>query len=199
MLNLSVIRSLLILLFPLFSYGQTFEITDGQSMCMIGKGVGQDATINPYAANEFSYAVIENLSSIEFEIRIESVSKVLNQVVIHPNGFIAVKLIKGDILYVDSLTIEKVIARISYYEDKVSALPLTSTLNKTTVEDAEVLNSFNSNPKPLYVLDGVIVSSIDTLKPSSIAEIFVLKGQKAINKYGLKGEHGVVEIYLKTE
>ena len=69
-----------------------------------------------------------------------------------------------------------------YYEDKVSALPLTSTLNKITVEDAEVLNSFNSNPKPLYVLDGVIVSSIDTLKPSSIAEIFVVKGQKAINK-----------------
>lgn len=43
-------KSLLVLLFlPLMSFGQSFELTDGQSMCMIGKGEGQDATINPYA------------------------------------------------------------------------------------------------------------------------------------------------------
>jgi len=36
-----------------FGFAQTFEITDGQSMCMIGKGKGQDATINPYANQTF--------------------------------------------------------------------------------------------------------------------------------------------------
>ena len=39
----------ILLIIPIFSIGQTFEITKGQSMCMIGKGNGQDATINPYA------------------------------------------------------------------------------------------------------------------------------------------------------
>ena len=40
---------LLLLFIPLVSLGQTFELTNGQSMCMIGKGEGQDATINPYS------------------------------------------------------------------------------------------------------------------------------------------------------
>jgi hypothetical protein len=41
-------KLLLVLLFiPLVSFGQSFELTNGQSMCMIGKGKGQDATINP--------------------------------------------------------------------------------------------------------------------------------------------------------
>ena len=47
------INKLLILLLssPLVSFGQTFELFDGQSMCMIGKGQGQDAT----PLNLFSY------------------------------------------------------------------------------------------------------------------------------------------------
>ena len=52
-----------------FGFAQTFEITDGQSMCMIGKGKGQDATINPYADKEYSYALIENIGLVEFKIR----------------------------------------------------------------------------------------------------------------------------------
>ena len=32
-------------------------------MCMIGKGEGQDATINPYSDKEFSYALIENIGT----------------------------------------------------------------------------------------------------------------------------------------
>ena len=35
-------------------------------MCMIGKGQGQDATINPYADEDYSYALIENIGSVEF-------------------------------------------------------------------------------------------------------------------------------------
>lgn len=59
------------------------------------------------------------------------------------------------------------------------------------------LNSFGSNSDPLYVLDGVIISAIDTLTPSKIAEIHVLKGEAALEKYGDKGKFGVVEIVSK--
>ena len=52
-----------------------FEITNGQSMCMIGKGKGQDATINPYADEDYSYALIENIGSVEFQIRVEKQQK----------------------------------------------------------------------------------------------------------------------------
>ena len=68
--------------------------------------------------------------------------------------------------------------------------------NNTAAKETLYLNSFNLNPAPLFVLNGVIISSIDTLS-SSIAEIYILKEQKAIDKYGKKGEFGVVEIITK--
>jgi len=71
--------------------------------------------------------------------------------------------------------------------------------DKIVSKDAIILNSFNRNPEPLYVLDGLVVRSIDTLIPSLIAEIYVLKAQKAIDKYGYKGEHGVIEVVTKKE
>ena len=61
----------ILLIIPIFSIGQTFEITKGQSMCMIGKGNGQDATINPYADEDYSYALIENIGLVEFQIRVD--------------------------------------------------------------------------------------------------------------------------------
>ena len=54
-------------------------------------------------------------------------------------------------------------------------------------------------PAPLYVLDGVVVSTIDTISPASIASISVIKDEKAIAKYGQKGKHGVIEITTKDE
>jgi hypothetical protein len=62
------------------------------------------------------------------------------------------------------------------------------------------LNSKNvipNQPNPLFVLDGVVVSDIDSVSPSSIEKIYVLKDQKAIKKYGQKGKYGVIEIFGK--
>ena len=69
--------------------------------------------------------------------------------------------------------------------------------NDTVLQDTITINSFNRNPAPLLVLDGVIISSLDTIAPSSIAEIYVLKGEKATDKYGEKGKHGVIEVISK--
>ena len=69
----------ILLIIPIVSIGQTFEITNGQSMCMIGKGKGQDATINPYADEDYSYALIENIGLAEFQIRVESTTKDFKQ------------------------------------------------------------------------------------------------------------------------
>ena len=69
--------------------------------------------------------------------------------------------------------------------------------NETILKDTLNLNSFIKNPPPLYVLDGVIISNLDSIPPSSIAKIYILKGEKAINKYGQKGNHGVIEVISK--
>lgn len=69
--------------------------------------------------------------------------------------------------------------------------------DESVLQDNITLNSFNRNPVPLYILDGVIISTLDSVNPSSIAEIYVLKGEKATDKYGQKGKHGVVEVITK--
>ena len=69
--------------------------------------------------------------------------------------------------------------------------------NETILKDTKTLNSLNGNPSPLYVLDGVIISNLDSVAPSSIAEIYVLKGEKATDKYGQKGNYGVIEVISK--
>jgi hypothetical protein len=108
-------KLLLVLLFlPLMSFGQSFELTDGQSMCMIGKGEGQDATINPYADEEYSYALIENIGSVEFQIRLESIEKDIKQFSIKPSDKVVIKLNRNNVLYLDALTLEKAVANIKY-------------------------------------------------------------------------------------
>jgi hypothetical protein len=108
-------KLLLVLLFiPLVSFGQTFELTNGQSMCMIGKGEGQDATINPYSEKEFSYALIENIGTVEFNIRVESIDKEIREFIIKPYDKVVVKLYRAEILYLDSLTLDIAEAKIMY-------------------------------------------------------------------------------------
>ena len=62
-------------------------------------------------------------------------------------------------------------------------------------------NNSNEKPEPLFVIDGEIQPrSPDVTKeldPNDIKEINVLKGEKAINKYGEDGINGVIEITLK--
>ena len=105
---------ILLLFIPLVSFSQTFELTNGQSMCMMGKGVGQDATINPYANEEFSYALIENIGTFKFNIRVESIDEERREFIIKPKDIVVVKLYRNNILYFDSLTIEKAEAKIKY-------------------------------------------------------------------------------------
>lgn len=97
-----------------FGFAQTFEITDGQSMCMIGKGKGQDATINPYADKEYSYALIENIGLVEFKVRVESTENKIREFIVKPSDKVVVQIYRAEILYLGSLTLDKAEAKIMY-------------------------------------------------------------------------------------
>lgn len=68
------------------------------------------------------------------------------------------------------------------------------------VEDGQVIirgrNSINSSNEALYVLDGVIVSTIDWISPCDIGSISILKDASAA-AYGSRGSNGVVIIETK--
>ncbi len=57
----------------------------------------------------------------------------------------------------------------------------------------------NSNKTPLFILDGKEMKEgkIDDISPDTIQSMNVLKGEKAIEKYGEKGKDGVIEITTK--
>jgi TonB-dependent SusC/RagA subfamily outer membrane receptor len=57
-------------------------------------------------------------------------------------------------------------------------------------------SSFMLSTEPLFVVDGIIVTSIDIISPSQVKSINVLKGASA-SIYGSRGANGVILIQLK--
>lgn len=59
-------------------------------------------------------------------------------------------------------------------------------------------NSVSGNTAPLYVVDGVITSSIDFLNPQDIDKIDILKDASSTAIYGSRGSNGVVIVQTKS-
>lgn len=59
----------------------------------------------------------------------------------------------------------------------------------------------NDTTQPLIVIDGVITEKarMNDFSPTDIKSINVLKGANATNKYGAKGENGIIEITTKQK
>jgi TonB-dependent SusC/RagA subfamily outer membrane receptor len=66
--------------------------------------------------------------------------------------------------------------------------------NRVIIQGA---SSLMSGTDPLYVVDGVIVNSIDDIPPETVKSIEILKGSSAAI-YGSRGANGVILITLKT-
>jgi len=62
-------------------------------------------------------------------------------------------------------------------------------------------NPDGSVSQPMIVKDGLVVKNqdVNNIPPETIESINVLKGEKAISKYGQKGSSGVVEIWTKKD
>ena len=58
-------------------------------------------------------------------------------------------------------------------------------------------HSFFGSSTPLFVINGVIVTSIDNVNPLEVKSIKVLKGSAAAI-YGQQGTNGVITITLKN-
>jgi len=58
-------------------------------------------------------------------------------------------------------------------------------------------HSFYGSSTPLFVINGVIVSSIDDVNPRDVKSIKILKGSEAAI-YGINGTNGVISITLKN-
>lgn len=109
---------ILILLGQLIAQAQTvFELAPKQSMLITGKGIGQDAIINPFAGED-CYAIVKNISNEIFFARVQNKGKIIEILPIKRNGAVKVKLLIDYELYLDTKTRKKAKASIEY--EKIS-------------------------------------------------------------------------------
>lgn len=91
----------------------TFKLDPNQTMLMTGKGVGQDATINPYYGKD-CYALVENLSSRPFSVRIQKAGVLIDTLIIAKKESKKIVLLAGQELYLDAYKELSAKVRVDY-------------------------------------------------------------------------------------
>jgi TonB-dependent SusC/RagA subfamily outer membrane receptor len=96
------------------------------------------------------------------------------------------------------------VSKLEVDKNKFAAYPNIYDALRGTVAGLQVrgksitiqgISSNNPNSEPLFVVDGMIVSSIDFILPNDVKSIEVLKGAAA-SIYGSRGANGVILIKL---
>jgi len=83
------------------------------------------------------------------------------------------------------------------------SLPIAFNVEGDSLKNADrnniLLNSRNTKKPPLFIFDGKEISKEEMKKIDAklIKKVNVLKGETAVEKYGKKGENGVIEIVKK--
>lgn len=90
----------------------SIELSENQSMCITGKGPGQDGAINPYANDKRSFAVVENTGDSALDIRISRDEGKVEIITVEAKKTVQVELKKNHVLYLDST--KKGVAKISF-------------------------------------------------------------------------------------
>ncbi|NCT08880.1 MAG: TonB-dependent receptor plug domain-containing protein [Flavobacteriia bacterium] len=76
-----------------------------------------------------------------------------------------------------------------YLRGRVAGVVVSSD-NKILIRGT---TSFNASTEPLFILNGIPISSVDDIAPSDIKSVTVLKGPETA-KYGVRGSNGVILI-----
>jgi len=79
-----------------------------------------------------------------------------------------------------------------YIDGKVAGVTVSGS-NEITIRGG---SSWELSNKPLFVVDGVVVQSINHISPSNVKKITILKGIET-SIYGSRGSNGVLEIITK--
>ena len=107
-------------------------------------------------------------------------------------GTVKKKDVNTDVGYIDGQTVDNA-AYSNIYDMIQGRVPGVEVVgNKITIRGP---GSLHLSSDPLFVVDGVAVSSIDNINPREVKSISVLKGASAAI-YGTRGANGVILITL---
>ena len=178
------------------SNGTTTDFDGNYSLDNVTGDAVLDVTFMGYASKEVNV----NNESVIHIVLIEE-SDVLEQVIVVGYGTKKKSLVTGAISSLDSKDIESSSSpRVEQVlQGRVSGVTVTSS-SGAPGSGAKVRirgTGSNGNSDPLYIVDGMKVSSMDNIAPSDIANIEVLKDAASSAIYGTEGANGVVIITTK--
>ena len=136
-------------------------------------------------------------------VTMEQVSSQLNELVVIGYGTVRKSDLTGAVSSVNSKTVaEKGVTNIvSAIQGSVAGVQIQQNSSRAGAAYDIIIrgqNSISGTYSPLYVVDGVITSSIDFLNPQDIEKIDILKDASSTAIYGSRGSHGVVIVQTKS-
>ena len=161
------------------------------------------------ATLQFSYIGMKTVekqvtAATRVDLKMESDAQLVDEVVVVAYGVRKKGTIAGSVSTVKAEKIENVPAA-SFDQALQGSTPGLSVISNSGEPSAAATfqirgtNSINSGTAPLFILDGVAISSSDfnTLSPSDIESISVLKDASSTSIYGARAANGVVVITTK--
>ena len=145
-------------------------------------------------------AKVNNLSVIDFTLESEVIA--LNELVVIGYGTVRKSDITGSVSSIDAQeTFVAPVSNISQaIQGRAAGVFVTSANNEpgggTTIR-IRGGNSITAGNEPLYVIDGVIGAALNSIAPSDIKSIEVLKDASSTAIYGTRGANGVILITSK--
>jgi len=200
------------------------RVIEGASVMVVGiiKGVSTNAdgkfsievplngTIAVSAVG-YESKVVRITSAAALEIRLTSVPQRLDQIVVIGYGSQRRSDLTGAVASVNANTIEKsgVISIDQVLQGRIAGVQMTQNTGLPgggSSIQIRGLSSINSTNEPIFVIDGVIISSgtgsyssnaFSAINPADIESIDVLKDASATAIYGAQGANGVIIITTK--
>ena len=165
---------------------------------------GSVLTFSYLGFKSVEYKVPSDNKTVTYNLSMESESESIDDVVVIAYGVRKKGTVAGSVSSVKTEKIEKTptAAFDQALQGQVAGLSVLSNTGEPSASTVMTIcgtNSINSGTAPLYILDGVPISSSDfnTINPADIESLSVLKDASSTSIYGARAANGVIVITTK--
>ena len=178
--------------------------TDVNGHYTITVAEGTTLTYQYIALETHTWTVPSGVKEITHDVALEKSSELIEDVVVVAYGVRKKGTIAGSVSTVKSEKLESVPAAsfdqaLQGQSPGLMVLSNSGEPSKAATFQIRGTNSINSGTAPLFILDGVPISSSDfnAISPSDIESVSVLKDASSSSIYGARAANGVVVITTK--
>ncbi len=150
------------------------------------------------------YADVELPAQDGMKIILSEDKMLLDEVVVVGYGQQRKELMTSSVVQVNSKDLQKAPQTnvSNMLTGKLAGVTSVQSTGQPGADDADItirgLSTYGSNNRPLYIIDGMESESMNSLNPSDIESISVLKDAAAASVYGVRGGNGVILITTKS-